>query len=147
MSLPRTARVRALACRVALGALLAGCDSGPGQIIARVPSPDGRADALLVREEDCGATCDTAHGVYLVARGGALPEGLERAQLFLNDAKGVRVRWRDPHMLLVEYDRAVVHGFRNRWYLDVRPSEPGERFHLVEVRLAPTDSVSFPPVE
>ncbi len=139
--------MRVLAYRVTLGALLAGCDSGPGRVVARIPSPDGRSDALVVRERGCGATCDIAHGVYLVAHGQPLPDDADQAQLLLNDAEGLRVRWRDPHMLLVEYRRAVVYRFGNRWYRDVRPSEPGERFYLVEVRLAPADSVSFPPIE
>ena len=146
MSVRRSTPRRALDSRVLLTALLVACDAGPGQIVARVTSPDGRADALVVRERDCGATCDTAHGIYLVRRGEPLPEDGDHAQLFLNGADGLQVRWRDAHMLLVEYRRAVVHRFRNRWYLNVRPSEPNGRFDLVEVRLAPTDSISFAPV-
>ncbi|HKB47700.1 MAG TPA: hypothetical protein VKC57_08390, partial [Ktedonobacterales bacterium] len=74
--------------------------------VARVGSPSGRIDAVLI-ESNGGATTPFVYFVYLVPKGAPAPERGEVARLIAatrNDqAWGVNLRWNGSGQLLVEY--------------------------------------------
>ena len=85
--------------------LMCGCSSRDE--VLRVPSPDGRVDALIF-ETNCGTPCSFAYQVQLVAKGShrgervALLEGAIRNE----SAWGVNAKWLASDKLSLEYLRA-----------------------------------------
>ena len=76
--------------------------------VARVSSPDGRVDAIVI-ESNGGATTDFAYDVQLVVQGG---HGGEHVAWFYgavrsDHAYGVNVRWVNDGELSIEYLRAT----------------------------------------
>jgi hypothetical protein len=113
--------------------------------LSRLSSPDGRTDAILTRDSNCGATCPWRYSVYLVAHGGALPSDASWEQFGATHTAKLSLRWRDSRTLILAYDRAEIDAFNNKWYLNPEQSATGkEPAYIVEVRLAPTDSASLP---
>jgi len=89
---------------VGLAALVlgaAGC--GQYQEILRLPSPDGRVDAVVV-EVEAGSGNPYVYQVHLVARGARWQKGHERL-VYVNPVR-FRVAWRDARHLELCYDDA-----------------------------------------
>jgi hypothetical protein len=112
-----------LAC-VLLGA--SGC--GRYEEIARMPSPDGLIEAVVV-EVETGAGNPYVYQVHLVARGGAWQKGRER--LVYSDPVRFRVTWVDPRHLELCFDDARILPGPQR--PDPKPGQPPE--DLVDIRL------------
>ena len=85
------------------GVVLGGAGCGGYQEILRLPSPDGRVDAVVV-EVEAGAGNPFVYRVYLVARGGTWQQGHERLA-YVNPLR-FRVAWRDARHLELCYDDA-----------------------------------------
>jgi len=113
---------------VALAVLLLGI-SGCGRYeeIARLSSPDGRVDAVVV-EVDAGAGNPFVYRLYVVPRGGAWRKGGERVSY--SDPVSFRVTWADARHLELCYDDA-------RFYpAPERPAPSGQTPEdLVEIKL------------
>jgi len=83
-------------------------------LVRRVPSPDGRWEAVLF-ERDCGATTDFATHVSVLRTGAKLPN--KPGNLFIADSDhgraplvdgnviNVSIQWAGPDSLVVRYDR------------------------------------------
>ena len=123
-----------------LGLFIAGCldlGSPSRDEVARVASPSGQAEAVLI-ERNGGATTSFGYQVYLVRRGQQFQKGQQVATLygaFRNDnAYGVNLRWRDEQTLALEF-----LGTRS---LDI--SRPVVRIGNNEVRITSHGGVSDP---
>lgn len=120
--------------------LTTGCDytlAGKWQYkeVSRVKSPDSQVEAVLV-EGNAGATTSVVSKIYLVPAGAKLQVD-ERADsdLFAADhIKGLKILWKKPKLLQVQYDEARILRFKNFWY----SAEVQNFRYVVEVRLDPT---------
>ena len=90
-------------------AVFIGCGLVSIDEVARVRSPTGRLDAVVV-EINGGATTSFAYEVYVVPAGSATWRGKEVASLYAavrnDDAYGVNLRWTSGNSLLIEYLKA-----------------------------------------
>ena len=100
----RTAALCLVWCVLALLTSVGGCVSHDE--VARVRSPSGRFDAVLV-ETNAGPTTSPGYGVYVVVAGQrpsawkrvAVLEGATRNE----DAYGASLVWRGPTLLLIQF--------------------------------------------
>jgi hypothetical protein len=106
---------------------------------ARVTSPNGALDAVIIREDGGDALSGFEWHAFIVAKGSAV-DVHKSNEIFrassLTDEKLVRSQ---PHLLEIHYDAASIEQFRNLWGLYEIQSvgSQGERDYLVEIRLAP----------
>ena len=112
---------------------------------ARVTSPGGSFDAVLVRDPygpAAGGGVDW--NVYIVRKGD--PIRMKTAHYFFraDPMKGGGLVWNREHLLEIHYDQAHILEFRNVWGLheieDVGSS--GEHDFEVEIRLVPSSDFS-----
>jgi hypothetical protein len=88
--------------------ILSGCGRAgtPGDEVARVRSPTGRVDAVLL-EHNGGAGTDFSYTVYVVRSGGRAAGAAEVAWLGVpvrnHRAYGANLRWDRPASLHIEY--------------------------------------------
>ena len=105
--------------------------------VGRAVSPDGVVEAVLV-ETDCGVPCSVGCAVRIVPKGmkasTGLPEPVFLAQYIVNP----RIRWLEPHLLEVAFDKALINSFRNIEYPLAHSGEKGSFRYMVEIRLAPS---------
>lgn len=127
--------VRALSL-LTVALLFASCSNeGTQTIVARVPSPDGVAEAYVVRYSG-PATVPFSDVVYVVARGAPLPSP-DRANFVAKSAKGLSVGWSGQRVLDISYDSARVTHFSN-FDDHLRGGS-----YVVELRLRPEGEHSF----
>lgn len=128
-------RVRLLSL-LTLSLLFASCSrEGAQTIMARVPSPDGVAEAYVVRYSG-PATVPFSDVVYVVARGAAVPSP-DKANFVAESAKGLSVKWSGQKILDISYDSARVTHFSN-FDDHLRGGS-----YVVELRLRPEGEHSF----
>jgi len=109
------------------------------QEVARVTSPDGAVDAVM-ENMDCGAPCPSEYSVSVVAKGGSVPTDRTQYVFLAADAVSLQIRWKQPHLLEIAYDRAFIDSFRNVTYpLGTAGNEESWRYG-VEIRLAPSST-------
>jgi hypothetical protein len=111
--------------------------------VARVLSPDGVVEAVAQRI-DCGAPCSSGYAVSIVPKG-TLPSRDPGKQVFLaSDIANAQIRWKEPHLLDIGYDKALIQSFRNVTYPMGESGNVQSWRYAVEVRLLPTSpSFSF----
>ncbi len=107
--------------------------------IARVTSPDGVVDAVMIRD-NCGAPCSYGYSVFVVSRGKAAPKDLTQNVFSGDDMTGGKITWRKAHVLDVLYDRARIYGFRNISY-PLGASQKNWNYK-VEIRLRPSSELA-----
>jgi hypothetical protein len=92
---------------LAIAVLLAGCGLVSRDEVARVGSPDGHVDAVLV-ETDGGATTSFGYEIHVVEKGKSYGEAVATLYGALrNDhTYGANLRWRTDSELMVEYQQA-----------------------------------------
>lgn len=135
---------------VALSAsLLAGCDEQPytkdeGTELARVTSPNGELDAVLMRYMYGGAIGGVDSNVYIVRKGAPVIPKRGGEILTADPMSGGALTWKRDHLLQVQYDIAYIRAFRNLWGLheieNVGPT--GQRDFEVEIQLLPKSDAS-----
>jgi hypothetical protein len=106
---------------------------------ARVTSPNGEFDAVLIRDDGGGAAGGWEWYVYIVAKGEGVDESKDDAVLNAGTFKGEQLVWDQEHLLEVRYDIAYISQFRNIWgsyEIHDAKGTSGSRY-LVEIRLAP----------
>jgi hypothetical protein len=107
---------------------------------ARLTSPNGALDAVLIREDGGDALSGFEWHAFIVAKGSAV-DVHKSHEVFragaLTDGKFV---WNQPHLLEIHYDAAEIDQFRNLWglYEIQNVGSQGERNYLVEIRLMPS---------
>jgi hypothetical protein len=123
---------------VLAGMVLGVCGCGRYEEIARLPSPDGQVEAVVV-EVEAGGGNPYVYQLHLVARGSAWQKGRER--LIYTDPVRFRLSWADPRHLELCFDDAHIYPGPNR--PDPKPGQPPQ--DLVEVRLVkPATDCSSP---
>lgn len=106
---------------------------------ARITSPDGSVDAVAERIE-CGAPCSSGYAVSIVARGAAAPRDPVQQIFLAADTVNAQLRWKEPHLLDIAYDRAFIHSFRNVAYPLGRSGNAESWHYAVEIHLSPSST-------
>lgn len=124
-------------CAIAITVLIMCACRGGLSERARVTSPDGTLQAV-VAERASSATVSTPIELYLVPIYGTLPS----EPVLLGDRfENLRVSWKGPTLVEVQYDKGRIFRFTNFW----QSSNPEQSQHVVEIRLKPSsDSFSLP---
>ncbi|MGB7284591.1 MAG: hypothetical protein WBE13_20160 [Candidatus Acidiferrum sp.] len=104
---------------------------------ARVASPDGKLDAVLVEDNSGGALGGIFWNVYIIRKGGAVPKDVTTRLFFADELTKGAVVWNKPHLVEIHYDKASIIQFRNISTV----SENGIEY--VELRLAPSSEYSL----
>jgi hypothetical protein len=112
----------------------------------RVTSPDGRLDAVLVRDPygpAAGGGVDW--DVYIVTKGSPIRMKTAHELFRADPLTGGHLVWKENHLLEIHYDIAQIHEFRNLWGLHEveNVGSQGEHDYLVEIRLVPSSDFSF----
>ncbi len=116
-------------CPLLLLALLPGCSvpfrSGE---VARVTSPSGRVDAIVI-EANTGRASASSYDVFLVPSGESHLRGLHVASLYSatrnGNSYGVNLKWEGAAQLTIEYLKASAAKV-----LEERPSIEGEQVRV-----------------
>ncbi len=104
------------------------CGKAPMQELARITSPDGVVDVVLV-ETSVGATVATPSEVYVVPKGSKV----NGAPLLRADhMEHLNVRWKQPRLLEVSYSKGRIFSFTNFW----ESADVQNWKYIVEVELA-----------
>jgi hypothetical protein len=130
--------------------VFAGCDEqaytkGEGTELARVTSPNGQLDAVLMQYIYGGAVGGGVDSnVYIVRKGDPVVPKPRSEILRADPMSGGALVWKRNHLLQVQYDIAYIQAFRNLWGLyeieNVGPT--GERNFEVEIQLLPKSDAS-----
>jgi len=138
-------------CAGAAICILIGCgESGQsaktklllGSEEARVTSPNGQLDAVLIRDDGGGAAGGWEWYVYIVAKGSGVDESKAHPVFNAGTLTGEKLVWGQEHLLEIQYDIAYINQFKNIWgSSEIHDAGSlGEREYLVEIRLAPSHS-------
>lgn len=94
---------------IPLAIVLTACGFVSRDEVARVGSPDGRVDAVLVETND-GATTAFGYEIHIVERGKSYGEAAAtlHGAVRNENAYGANLRWLTDSDLLVEYQRALA---------------------------------------
>jgi len=107
--------------------------------MARITSPDGTVDAVAERI-DCGAPCSSGYAVSVVPKGTAAPSDSAQWVFLAEDTVNARVQWKQPHLLDIGYDKALIHNFHNVAYPLGRTGKVESWQYTVEIHLSPSSS-------
>jgi hypothetical protein len=105
--------------------------------VARVPSPDGTVDALMVGSS-CGPLCSDTYLVTVVPKGGKVPTDVERYAFSANDMVDAQLHWKQPHLLEIGDKKALINDFRNVSYPFAKFGDQSSWRYKVDLRLAPS---------
>ena len=130
--------------------VLPGCDqqaytTGEGTELARVTSPNGQLDAVLMRYICGGAVGGGVDSnVYIVRKGASVVPKRGSEILRADPMSGGALAWKRDHLLQVQYDIAYIQAFRNVWGLHEveNVGATGERDFEVEIQLSPKSDAS-----
>ena len=107
---------------------------------ARVTSPGGRFDAVMVREAYGGGAGGFLWYVFIVPKGKTAPSDQSFPIFRAGTLTGEKLSWEQPHLLEIHYDVAEIEEFRNLWGIyEVQRVDPErEDPFVVEVKLVPS---------
>jgi hypothetical protein len=109
------------------------------QEIVRVTSPDGTVDAVM-EMANCGAPCSVVYSVSIVPRSGAGLRDPVRQVFIADDMVNAQIRWNEPHLLSIGYDKAFIDSFRNVAYPFGKPGNADSWHYAVEIHLMPSSA-------
>ena len=102
-------------------------------------SPAGQLDAVLVRKGYGGAAGGFEWYLSIVPKGSA---AIEKTVVFqAGKMSGEKLVWKQPNLIELSYDVALIEHFRNLWGLhEIQDAgAEGQRDYRVEIRLAPSN--------
>jgi hypothetical protein len=113
-----------------------------GSETARVTSPNGQLDAVIIREDGGGAAGGWEWYVYIVPKASGVDESKAHAIFNAGTLTGEKLVWNQEHLLEIQYDIAGINQFRNLWgsYEMNNRGSDSEGHYYVEIRLAPSSS-------
>ena len=103
--------------------------------VVRLTSPDGRADAVAERIE-CGAPCSSGYAVSVVPKGVADATEATQRVFLAGEIVNPQLKWSEPHVLDIAYDKALIESFRNVAYPLGRPGNVESWGYAVEILLS-----------
>ena len=112
---------------------------------ARLKSPDLAVEAVLLTGSG-GATTATGSYLYIVPAGGRVDwrkHPLRSACFVADHVTNLKVVWKAPRLVEIQYDEARIWRFSNFW----SAREVQDFRYVVEVRLSPSSSEFALPVE
>jgi hypothetical protein len=109
-----------------------------GQEESRVTDPTGSFDAVVLYETYGPAGGGGINWYVCIVRKGRPAVSAKEAVFMSVSTKGERVRWRQPHLLEIEYDQAEILDFENLWSTNVLNDRLFSDPYWIELRLAPT---------
>ena len=125
--------------------VLAGCKETPRNTIlqgteaVRVTSPNGRLDAILIREDGGGAAGGWEWYVYIVAKGESVDEKNAHPVFNAGTLRGEKLVWAEEHLLEIQDDIAYINQFRNIWgSSEIHGDNAADGEYLIEIRLVPS---------
>lgn len=85
--------------------------------IDRIPSPDGKVDAVLMKY-DAGATTSSIIRIYIVPPGTVITAGSKLTEKYVpiftaQHVENRKVNWLKNNLLAIEYDKAEILAYRN----------------------------------
>jgi hypothetical protein len=85
--------------------------------VARVGSPDGTVDAVLLRDGRFGATVGYIYALYIVPSDDRIFGDEDKYVLGADhlDEYGMQLTWQGAHVLQVRYESAGIRGFKQEW--------------------------------
>ena len=98
-----------------------GCKGGlrreatVGNEQARITSPSGQLDAVLVRDDGGGAAGGWEWYIYIVAKGSPVDQANDHAIFNAGTLTDGKIVWRQEHLLEIHYAMAYINQFRNIW--------------------------------
>jgi hypothetical protein len=111
----------------------------PRQEVARVTSPDGTVDAVMV-VLGCGPTCSDTYLATVVPKGAKAPVEIQQFNFSADDLTDAHLQWQQPHLVEIAYNRALINQFRNISYPFAKFGAPETWDYKVEIRLAPAST-------
>jgi hypothetical protein len=105
--------------------------------VARVASPDGTVDAVMVGS-GCGPLCADTYLVTVVPKGSKVPTDVERYAFSGDDMVDAQLHWKQPNLLEIAYKKARINDFRNVSYPFAKFGDQESWKYKVELRLAPS---------
>jgi hypothetical protein len=108
---------------------------------ARVTSPNGQLDAVIIREDGGGAAGGWEWYVYIVGKGSRVDEGKLHPVFNAGTLTGEKLVWHQDHLLEIYYDVADINQFRNLWgsyEIDGKGASEPRSYTKVEIRLVPS---------
>jgi hypothetical protein len=109
---------------------------------ARLTSPNGQLDAVIIREDGGGAAGGWEWYVYIVAKGSGVDESKAHPVFNAGTLTGAKLVWDQEHLLEIHYDVAYINQFTNIWgSSEIHDAGiSGQSEYLVEIRLTPSHS-------
>ena len=120
-----------------------GCGGNPGYSEeARVTSPNGVLEAVMIRKEGRGALGGLEWHTFIVAKGSPVDVHRSHEIFRASTLTGEQLVWSQPHLLEIHYDLASIEHFRNLWglYEIQNVGSEGQRNYFVEIRLMPSSN-------
>src|SRR5882724_1283170 len=117
--------------------VLVAARSGDFAEAARVNSPDGKLDAVLVEDISGGPLGGVFWSVYVVPKGKTVPTEITARLFFADELTKGAIVWSKPHLLEIHYDKASIMQFRNF------STEYENGLEYVELRLVPSSERSL----
>jgi hypothetical protein len=108
--------------------------------IERFASPDGIVDAVWVRGSG-GATTGFVFDLYIVPKGLKFEKdatSFKHAVFSGDHFEDLRIVWREPKLLEIQFKHAMIFGYRNYWQYWNPDSPEVYRPYVVETRLVHT---------
>ena len=135
LQLARLARAQVLSVAFLSCLALSGCGllglpskSVGGEVVQRVPSPDGAIDALVTRSSGGGATVSTTFRVYLESNSDGLKYKVLQADKVYHP---IVLKWQDKNHLSIGISCAQIFSYQN--FFDLMKS--GDLVYEVSVSL------------
>lgn len=121
---------RAVFISLALGVctVLSGCDDTTETIGERLPSPDGKVEAVRV-DREAGATVSDSVYIYVVPSGAKMSD-FGAPSIRVDKYSGIKMKWKANRDLLVTYTEAQVFESNKTW------SSPFVDFNRHEVAIS-----------
>jgi hypothetical protein len=121
-----------LAVFMSVALLLGGCSEGQRDEISRIAAPGGNVEAVLMKKQS-HATASTPYELFLVQKDSRVGGD---ALLLADQVDNIRLVWRSPKLLEIQYKTARIFHFRNFW----SPSDGQASSTIIEIRLRPDSS-------
>lgn len=113
--------------------------------IKRITSPDGLADAVIVRVKTDSLSAD-GFIICLIAAGTKLEDLTNSSEpnfFYANRIEDLELAWKDSKLLEIRYKRAAILTYRNyHWMLKDNGNTSD---YCIELRLVPQSEHSLPP--